>query len=124
MPRYMLLPYFSAERFPGQKISFTWPAWRSNYDPGIALYYYKVPGREPVLGVYGGKGLPLPYILHCQPACSKLLPYRSKISYTPYSIYLRGTIACNGTAGYEDPLFMFPVCFGRYFRFQGQGFRV
>ena len=25
-----------------------WPAWRSNYDPGINLYYYKVPGGEPV----------------------------------------------------------------------------
>ena len=24
-----------------------WPAWRSNYDPGITLYYYKVPGGEP-----------------------------------------------------------------------------
>ena len=45
-PRYILLPYFSAERFPGQKLRFTWPAWRSN-DPGIDLYFYKVPGGEP-----------------------------------------------------------------------------
>ena len=51
MPRYILLPYFSAERFPGQKVRFTWPAWRSNFDPAINLYYYKVPGGEPVLGV-------------------------------------------------------------------------
>ena len=28
-----------------------WPAWRSNYDPGINLYYYEVPGGEPKPGV-------------------------------------------------------------------------
>ena len=74
MPRYILLPYFCAERFPGQKVRFTWPAWRSNYDLGIDLYYYEVPGGEPVLGVCGGKGLQLPHILHCQP----VLSYRSR----------------------------------------------
>ena len=51
MPRYILLPCFSAERFPGQKVRFTWPAWRNNYDLGIHVCYYKVPGGEPVLGV-------------------------------------------------------------------------
>ena len=25
-----------------------WPVWRSNYDPGINVYCYKVPGGEPV----------------------------------------------------------------------------
>ena len=42
------------------KTRFTWPAWRSNYFPGINLYYYIVPGGElckVVLGVYGGKGV-------------------------------------------------------------------
>ena len=52
-PRYILLPYFSAERFPGQKLRFTWPAWRSE-DPGIHLYYYKVPGGEPVQRAFRG----------------------------------------------------------------------
>ena len=28
------------------KTRFTWPAWRSNYFPGINLYYYIVPGGE------------------------------------------------------------------------------
>ena len=51
-----------AERPPDR---FTWPAWRSNSFSGINLYYYKVPGgvvsrcRDVVLGVYGGKGLPI-----------------------------------------------------------------
>ena len=42
------------------KTRFTWPAWRSNYFPGINLYYYIVPGGElcgVALGVYGGKGV-------------------------------------------------------------------
>ena len=42
------------------KTRFTWPAWRSNYFPGIHLYYYIVSGGElcgVVLGVYGGKGV-------------------------------------------------------------------
>ena len=42
------------------KTRFTWPAWRSNYFPGIHLYYYIVPGGElcgVALGVYGGKGV-------------------------------------------------------------------
>ena len=42
------------------KTRFTWPAWRSNYFPGINLYYYIVSGGElcgVVLGVYGGKGV-------------------------------------------------------------------
>ena len=55
------------------KTRFTWPAWRSNYFPGINLYYYIVPGGElcgvalnivpggelcgVALGVYGGKGM-------------------------------------------------------------------
>ena len=33
-----------------------WPARRSSYDPGINLYYYKVPGGEPVLGVQRESG--------------------------------------------------------------------
>ena len=42
------------------KTRFTWPAWRSNYFPGINLYYYIVPGGElcgVALGVHGGKGV-------------------------------------------------------------------